>query len=69
MSVATGPLAVAKEEGDLGKAGTSLEGSSFWKVVFAEAVGEWKRRRAGARTWREVQVGENMASERNEVRF
>ena len=31
MSVATGPLAVAKDEGDLGKAGTSLEGSSFGK--------------------------------------
>ena len=50
MSVATGPLAVARDEGDLGKVDTNLEGSSFWKVVFAEAVGEWKWRRAGART-------------------
>ena len=31
MSVATGPLAVAKDEGDLGKAGTNLKGGSFGK--------------------------------------
>ena len=48
--MATGALAVAEDGGYLGKTGINPGGRSFWIVVFAVAVGKWKRRKAGTRT-------------------